>query len=85
MIFEDEAEFDPAMDVLDYFHLADALDVTWSHATNSHRALDAALASVLMLEGDITLRWAGLPNQVSDSAGGCTPLGSNASCCIHWS
>ena len=52
------------MDILDYFTLDDGLDVVWYHAANSHEKLDVALKTTMMIEGDITLRWAGLPNQV---------------------
>ena len=52
------------MDILGYFGLDDGLDVTWYHAANSHEKLDEALGTTMMIEGDITLRWAGHPNQV---------------------
>ena len=52
------------MDILDYFGLDDGIDVTWYHAANSHQKLDEALETTMMIEGDITLRWAGHPNQV---------------------
>ena len=52
------------MDILGYFGLDDGLDVTWYHAANSHEKLDEALETTMMIEGDITLRWVGPPNQV---------------------
>ena len=52
------------MDILDYFNLDDGLDIVWYHAANSHEKLEEALKTTMMIEGDITLRWAGLPNQV---------------------
>ena len=52
------------MDILAYFNLDDGLEVTWYHAANSHEKLDEALETTMMIEGDITLRWVGFPNQV---------------------
>ena len=64
MFIGDQEGFNPAMDILDYFGLDDGLDVAWYHAANSHEKLDEALETTMMIEGDITLRWAGHPNQV---------------------
>ena len=76
----DQEGFNPAMDILDYFGLDDGLDVTWYHAANSHEKLDEALETTMMIEGDITLRWAGHPNQVISHLLGTYTCQLNKSC-----
>ncbi|KAK2150591.1 hypothetical protein LSH36_399g04017 [Paralvinella palmiformis] len=67
-VADGRSETVPSMgSVLDYFGVQDPLDVTWYHGANSIDQMQQALdGSCDMLEGDVTLRWHGFPNQTEE-------------------
>ena len=60
-------KFDPADSPLKFFSVDDGLSIKWYHGANSLAQLQDALdGDYMMLEGDIILRWWGLPNQTDE-------------------
>ncbi|ELT90991.1 hypothetical protein CAPTEDRAFT_222574 [Capitella teleta] len=60
-------KFHPADSPLKFFEVDDGLHIKWYHGANSLSEMHEAIAGDhMMLEGDIILRWWGLPNQTEE-------------------
>ncbi|XP_064639693.1 protein FAM151A-like isoform X2 [Lineus longissimus] len=58
--------FDTMGDPLTFFGVSDALDIVWYHGANTRaQTRDALTGYFMMVEGDVTLRYQGLPNQTN--------------------